>query len=189
MPGALPAYRQRDALIRAALELAEKLPPARITAQALARHAGLATRSLTQQFGGMEGFAKTLQQHHYDQARQHALAVIQGQTPGLERLLRATEAYSDFSFARRGLRAWLSEQRMNSPEMQAQWRTDSQVYAQFIASELALCGWPHPLAGARLFIAAVIELVRHEQHVGHKSPAARRALERFLHTHDRTGLA
>jgi AcrR family transcriptional regulator len=181
----LPAYRQREALIQAGFELAEKLPPAQLTAPALARRAGLAARSVTLQFGSLERFAETLQGLHYEEMRRHTLAAIYGQNPGLERILKATQAYFDFSFTRRGLRAWMSEIRARSPGMQTQWRTDNQLYAQFVASELALCGWPHPLAGARLFIAAVLELVRHEQFEGRKLPAARRALERFLRTHDR----
>ncbi|MGH8459780.1 MAG: hypothetical protein ACRESV_10535, partial [Nevskiales bacterium] len=56
-----PAYRQREALIQAGFELAEKLPIARLTTQALSRHAGLPARSLVQQFGDLERFATTLQ--------------------------------------------------------------------------------------------------------------------------------
>ncbi|HXG27961.1 MAG TPA: hypothetical protein VNJ47_03825 [Nevskiales bacterium] len=182
-----PAYRQRELLIEAGLELAEKLPPAQLTASAIARRAGLATRSLALQFGGLERYGEVLQGLHYEEMRHQALAAIHGQGPGLERILRATQAYFDFAFSRRGLRGWLSELRARSPAMQAQWRLDSQLYAQFLASELALCGWPHPLAGARLYIAAVLELVRCEQRESRRLPAARRALERFLRTYGRNG--
>lgn len=181
----LPAYQQRDALIRAGFELAEKLSVARMTAQALAAHAGLPTRSVAQQFGDLGRLAATLQSLHYEEMRHHTLGAIANRAPGHERILKAAQAYIDFAFTRRGLRAWMSELRAASPAMQAQWRADNALYAQFVATELALGGWPHPLVGARLFIAAVLALVRHEQHENRKQPAARRALEHFLRTHER----
>ncbi len=185
MAAAPPAYRQRELLIAAGFELAEKLPPAQFTAKALARRAGLAARSLSLQFGSLERYAEALQSIHYEEARRETLMAVHDLAPGAGRVLRATQAYFDFAFSRRGLRAWLSELRARSPAMQAQWRMDNQLYAQFLASELALCGWPHPVAGARLYIAGVLELVRNEQREGRRLPAARRALERFLRTHAR----
>ena len=179
-----PAYQQREALIRAGFELAEKPLAAHLTAQALARHAGLPTRSLTQQFGDLDRFAETLQDLHYAEIRRHTLGAMNGLDPGIDRILRGTQAYFDYAFTRRGLRSWLSELRMRSTTMQSQWRVDNQLYVQFLATELALIGWPHPLVGARLFIAAVVELTRHEQQDGRWLPAARRALEGFLRTHE-----
>lgn len=180
-----PAYLQREALIRAGFEAAEKIPHDRITAKMLAARAKLPARSLAQQFGDMERFVATLQGLHYEQARNHTLSSINGQPVGTQRILNAALSYLDFALSRRGLRAWMSEVRARSPAMQAQWMTDSRLYAQFVASEFALCGWPHPMAGARLFIAAVLELVRHEQQQGRKVPAARRAIERYLGTYRR----
>ncbi len=185
MTAKLPAYQQREALIQAGFELAEKLPVARMTAQALAAHAGLPTRSLAQQFGDLGRLAATLQSLHYEEVRYYTLGAIGNMAPGSERILKAAQAYIDFAYTRRGLRAWMSVLRASSPAMQAQWRADNSLYAQFVATELALDGWPYPLVGARLFIAAVLALVRHEQHENRKQPAARRALERFLRTHDR----
>jgi TetR/AcrR family transcriptional regulator, transcriptional repressor for nem operon len=189
MPARPPAYRQRELLIQAGFELAEKLSPAQLTAGTLARRAGLAARSLTLQFGGLERYAETLQAIHYEETRRETLAAVHGLAPGAARILRATQAYFDFAFNRRGLRAWLSELRARSPAMQLQWRMDNQLYAQFLATELALCGWPHPVAGARLYIAGVLELVRDEQRENRRLPAARRALERFLNTHVRPSAA
>jgi TetR/AcrR family transcriptional regulator, transcriptional repressor for nem operon len=179
-----PAYRQREALILAGFELAEKPPGARLTEQMLAKHAGLPTRSLAQQFGGLERFAETLQDLHYEEIRRHTLGAMSGLGPGIDRILRGVQAYFDFAFTRRGLRSWMSELRMRSTTMQSKWRVDNQLYVQFLATELALIGWPHPLVGARLFIAAVVELTRHEQQEGRRLPAARRALEGFLRTHE-----
>jgi AcrR family transcriptional regulator len=176
MPARPPAYRQRELLIQAGFELAEKLSPAQLTAGTLARRAGLAARSLTLQFGGLERYAETLQAIHYEETRRETLAAVHGLAPGAARILRATQAYFDFAFNRRGLRAWLSELRARSPAMQLQWRMDNQLYAQF-------------LAGARLYIAGVLELVRDEQRENRRLPAARRALERFLNTHVRPSAA
>jgi TetR/AcrR family transcriptional repressor of nem operon len=181
-----PAYRQRQALVQAGFELAEKLPPARLTAQVLTKQAGLPTRSLAQQFGDLDRLAETLQDLHYAETRSHTLSAMRGLEPGMDRVLRGAQAYFDFAFTRRGLRSWLSELRMRSTSMQSQWRVDNQLYVQFLATELALIGWPHPLVGARLFIAAVVELTRHEQQEGRRLPAARRALEGFLRTHARS---
>ncbi len=182
---AKPAYQQREALIQAGFELAEKLPVARMTAQALATHAGLPTRSVAQQFGDLGRLAATLQSLHYEEMRLHTLGAIGNQVPGHQRILKAAQAYIDFAFTRRGLRVWMSELRAGSPAMQAQWRGDNSLYVQFVATELALGGWPYPLVGARLFVAAVLTLVRHEQYENRKQPAARRALERFLRMHER----
>lgn len=188
MSGRLSPYLQREALIRSAFGLAERAPATRMTPQSIARQAGLTTRSIAQQFGDMDRFAAALQSMHYEETRQHTLGALYGLAPGMDRVLRAAQAYLDFAYTRRGLRAWLSELRVRSPLMQAQWRVDSQLYVQFVATELALCGWPHPMAGARLFIAAVLELVRHEQTEQRKLPAARRALEGFLRMHERPAL-
>lgn len=180
-----PAYLQREALIRAGFEAAEKIPHARITAKMLASRAKLPARSIAQQFGDMDRYVATLQNLHYEQARNHTLSSIIGQPVGTQRILSAALCYLDFAFSRRGLRAWMSAVRAHSPDMQAQWKLDNRLYAQFVASEFALCGWPHPLAGARLFIAAVLELVRHEQQQARKMPAARRSIERYLKTYHR----
>lgn len=185
MAGKQPAYLQREALIQAGFELAEKIPAVRMTAQAVAAQAGLPTRSFAQQFGDLERFATTLQGLHYEEMRHHMLGAIGGLSPGAERILKAVQAYMDFAYTRRGLRAWMSEIRTHSSVMQKQWRMDNLLYAQFVATELALSGWAHPLVGARLFIAAVLELVRHEQHENRKLPASRRALESFLRMHER----
>lgn len=185
MSRSLPPYRQRAALITASFKLVEEAPPEKITASALARRAGLAPGSLARQFGSIEALASTMQRLHYDSTREYMLSAIQDQSPGLKRIRNATHAYFDYSFIHRGLRDWLSSLRAQSPDLQRQWRADNQFYVQFTAGELALCGWPNPLVGARLFAAAVIELVRHEQRVGRKLPAARRALERFLNMHER----
>lgn len=188
MSRSLPPFRQRGALIAAGFKLAEEVPPEKITPSALAKRAGLASRSLERQFGSIEAYAANLQRLHYDKTREYMLSAIQDQIPGLKRIRIATHAYFDYSFMRRGLRAWLSNVRENSDELQRHWRTDNQFYAQFAASELTLCGWPNPQAGARLFVAAVVELVRHEQRIGRKNPASRRALDRFLNMYERVSL-
>lgn len=179
-----PAYQQREALIRAGFEVAEKLPASRITTKAVVSRAKLSQRSLAQQFGDLERFAATLQSVHYEEMRSHTLSAIYSQNPSAERILNAVTAYLDFAFQRRGLRAWMSEVRTRSPVMQAQWQMDNRLYAQFVASEFALIGWPQPLAGARLFIAAVLDLSRQEQQSDSKLPAYRRTMERFLRTYE-----
>ena len=185
MSKALPPYRQRGALIAAGFKLAEEVPPEKVTASALAKRAGLAARSLERQFGSLESYGATLQRLHYDATREYMLSAIQDQTPGIKRIRIATHAYFDYSFMRRGLRAWLSSLRVISPDLQRQWHNDNQFYAQFAASELALCGWPHPQAAARLYVSAVVELVRHVQRIGRKMPATRRVLDRFLNMYER----
>lgn len=183
MPARKPAYLQREALIQAALEAAEHIPPARITARMLAARAKLPQHSVMEQFGSLDRLVETLQTLHYEAARNHTLAAIGGQAVGTERILVAAKAYLDFAFTHRGLRSWMSLVRLRTPAMQAQWQADNRLYAQFVASEFALTGWPNPLPGARLFIAAILALVRYEQQQGRKLPASRRCLERFLRIH------
>jgi AcrR family transcriptional regulator len=185
MPARLPAYQQREKLIQAAFELAEKQVPERITARALVSGAGVPAGSITQQFGDLDRLVTVLQSLHYEAMRAHVLAAISGQQPGVERILKATQAYLDFAFSRRGLRRWASAVRLRSADMQSQWKLDNRLYMQFAASEFALSGWPHPEVGARLFIAGVIELARYEQSENRKMPASRRTLERFLRTFER----
>jgi AcrR family transcriptional regulator len=185
MPAKLPAYQQREKLIQCALELAEKQVPERITAKVLAAGAKLPQRSIVQQFGGLDALVGVLQRLHYEALRNHVLGAISNQGPGTERIMKAAHAYLDFAYSRRGLRRWVSQVRARSLSMQAQWRLDSRLYVQYATSEFALSGWPHPEAGARLFIAGVLELARYEQQENRKLPASRRTLERFLGTFDR----
>lgn len=185
MTARLPAYQQREKLIQAAFELAEKQVPERITTKALASGAGVPAGSITQQFGDLDRLVAVLQGLHYEAMRSHVLAVVSGQKPGVERILKATQSYLDFAYSRRGLRRWASMVRARSADMQTQWKLDNRLYMQFAASEFALSGWPHPEVGARLFIAGVLELARYEQAENRKMPASRRTLERFLRTFER----
>lgn len=185
MPKTQAGYAQRRSLIAAALELAEKLPPAQLTAKAIAAHAGLPQRSLGSQFATLDDLVAVLQEQHHGEIRNHTLSALVGQQPGIGRLLSAATAYLDFAFTRRGLREWFSEARARTPEMETRWRMDNLLYAQFAASELALSGWPQPLAGARLFIAGMLELARHEQRVGRKLAGGRRAIEKLLRCYER----
>lgn len=185
MPKSQTAYEQRRSLIQAALELAEKLPPPQLTPKAIAAHAGLPQRSISSQFESLDGLVAALQEQHHAAIRNHTLSALLGQRPGIERMLSAATAYLDFAFTRRGLREWISEMRARSPEMETRRRMDNLLYAQFAMSEFALSGWPQPLAGARLFIAGMLELARHEQRAGRKLPGGRRAIEKFLRCYER----
>lgn len=181
----LSGYRQRELLIKTGFEIAEKLPPARLNARAITTHAGLPLRSFSAQFPDLETYLAEIQDVHHQELREHTLEAIQGLQPGIDRCLRGAHAFLDFSFLRRGLRQWVSEARAQSAEIERRWRTDNLLYLQFIASELALSGWPQPAAGARLFIAAMVALTRHEQHDGRKHPGSRRTIEHFLRTYQR----
>lgn len=185
MPKSRNAHEQRHSLVQAALELAEKLPTAQLTPKAIAAHAGLPQRSIASHFASPDGLLAVLQEQHNGEIRDHTLSALVGHQPGIERLLVASSAYLDFAFARRGLRAWISDTRARSPAMERRWRMDNLLYAQFAASELSLSGWPQPLAGARLFIAGMLELARHEQRAGRKLPGGRRAIEKFLRCYER----
>lgn len=183
MAKTLPGYRQRELLLKSGFDIAEKLPLPRLNAKAVTAHAGLPLRSFSAQFADFETYLVELQDVHHEELREQTLEAIQGLQPGIERCLRGAHAFLDFSFLRRGLRQWISEARAGSVEIERRWRTDNMLYLQFIASELALSGWPQPTAGARLFIAAMLALTRHEQHDGRKHHGSRRVIERFLHTY------
>lgn len=181
----LPGYRQRELLVKTGFEIAEKLPTARLNAKTVTAHANLPLRSFSAQFPDLDAYLIELQDVHHQQLREHTLKAIEGLQPGIDRCLRGAHAFLDFSFLRRGLRQWVSEARAESAEIERRWRTDNLLYTQFIASELTLSGWPQPVAGARLFIAAMVALTRHEQRDGRKHLGSRRTIERFLHTYQR----
>ena len=185
MARSLPGYRQRELLVKSGFEIAEKLPTTRLNARTVAAHANLPLRSFSTQFADLDAYLIELQAVHHQQMREHTLKTIEGLQPGIERCLRGAHAFLDFSFQRRGLRQWVSEARSQSAELERRWRADNLLYTQFIASELTLSGWPQPVAGARLFIAAMVALTRHEQRDNRKHPGSRRTIERFLHTYER----
>ena len=98
-----------------------------------------------------------------------------------ERLSRAAEAYLDLSLANRGVKA-LSLEARSDPTLQDSMADRRERLAAAGVADLKAMGWDDAEAAAQLLAAMTREISVLEFDAGHRLPASRRALKRFLGT-------
>ena len=133
-----------------------------------------------------------VQQHILDELRDNVIEATAHLAPGLERVRTATKVYLDHSLQRRGLRVWLLQARREEPGLAEGLRRQNHSFALVISTEFHALGWPHPLAAARLYLAAIQEAARLEQFKGEPLPYVRDAIwdiARFYTSQVKTGAA
>ena len=104
---------------------------------------------------------------------------IAGLPPGAERLFRGSEAYLDVSLANRGVKA-LSLEARSDPAVQDSMAARRERLAAAGVADLEAMGWDDTEAAAQLLGAMTREISVLEFDAGHRLPASRRALKRFL---------
>jgi hypothetical protein len=106
---------------------------------------------------------------------------VAGLPPGARRLSRASEAYLDLSLANRGVKA-LSLEARSDPTLQDSMADRRERLAAAGVADLKAMGWDDAEAAAQLLAAMTREISVLEFDAGHRLPASRRALKRFLGT-------
>lgn len=104
---------------------------------------------------------------------------IAGLPLGAERLFRGSETYLDVSLANRGVKA-LSLEARSDPAVQGSMEARRERLAAAGVADLEAMGWEDAEAAAQLLAAMTREISVLEFDAGHRLPASRRALKRFL---------
>lgn len=179
------AVPPRDALLKAGLKLAEHVDYGEASAEGVAEAAGLPVAVLHTHFVDFSYYLIALQQQFLDELRDNIIKATSGQPPGYQRLQTATLTYLDGCLRHHGLRSWLMEARRELAGVADGLRRQNQSYALIISTEFRAQGWPHPLAGARLFLSVIQEASRAEHWAGRPLREMRNAIWDFLRTYDK----
>lgn len=176
---------QRYALIEAGFRLAERMQPADLTPRAIAAEAQLEVDAVALLFGDQEQYLAAMQQKFLDQIMTAVYVATDGLVTGYDRLCKGAVAYLDACLTRRKLRGWLIRARLKQAAVADGLRKQNQTYLEILPAEFAAMRWPHPQAGARLYLAALQEVARLEHSGGEPRAELRNALWQFLRTYDR----
>ena len=163
-------------LFAGAMKMADEVTFADLTLERIARNAKVPVSRLRTQFVDLTHFLIALQQSFLDAMRDDVISMTANHPPGLERVRSATIVYLDCCLRVRGLRGWLLEARRDEPLIAEGLRRQNHSFALIISTEFHALGWPHPLAAARLFLAAIQEAARLEQIKGEPLPFIREAI-------------
>ena len=176
MPAKKPAPMDPHKLFKATAAVAGQVPYPKATLGHVAKAANTTVGALQAQFIDFAHLLTTVQQHFLDELRDEVIAVTVGVNPGLERVRLATRAYLDHCLRHRGLRNWFLQARREHPLLAEGLRRQNHSFALVISTEFHALGWPHPLAAARLYLAAIQEAARAEHAQGKPIPYIREAI-------------
>lgn len=176
----------RAALLEAGRRLAIHEPEPAVPA--LEREAGLADGTLVSVFGSLEQYLVDLQQDFMNALRSEVIAATTEKPAGFVRIKSGAEAYLDGCLSRRGLRHWFIVERQRNGLVAGSLRRQNGTYRLILPGEFVAMQWPHPKAGARLFLALLMEAARSEHDLGRADPDLRAGIWHFLRTYEgRTG--
>jgi AcrR family transcriptional regulator len=173
------AARTRAALIDSGLRLAERVGLAGVSVNVLVEELGVAKGTFFHHFGSRTNYLLALHGEFHDRLQAEILATVDGQQPGLARLLTASTAYLDACLRDRGVRALLLEARAE-PLVAEQANARHAHNATLVKPDFQAMGWPHPADAARLWVGLVGEAALLELHAGRRQPTLRSALRQFL---------
>jgi TetR/AcrR family transcriptional repressor of nem operon len=163
-------------LFEVSMELADKIDYADASLERVARAAKIPVARLRAQYVDFTHYVIALQQQFLDQLRDEVIVATAQHPPGLERVRAATLVYLDHCLKHHGLRAWLVHARREQPLLAEGMRRQNHSFALVISTEFHVLKWPHPLAAARLYLAAIQEAARLEQNKGEPLPYVREAI-------------
>jgi TetR/AcrR family transcriptional regulator, transcriptional repressor for nem operon len=179
MAGETRARQTREALLDAGAALAEEHGLAGVSVNMVVARAGVAKGTFYVHFKDRPAFVDAMHARFHARVEQAVGEAVAGLPPGAERLLRATEAYLDISLANRGVKA-LSLDARSDPAAQGSMEERRQRLAASGVPDLEAMGWDDAKEAALLLAAMTREISAQEFDAGHRLPAARRALKRFL---------
>jgi AcrR family transcriptional regulator len=173
------ALQTREALLDAGAALAEEHGLAGVSVNMVVARAGVAKGTFYVHFKDRMAFVDAMHARFHTRAEAAIGQAIAGLPPGAERLFRGSEAYLDISLANRGVKA-LSLEARSDPAMQDSMEARRERLAAAGVPDLEAMGWDDAQAAAQLLGAMTREISALEFDAGHRLPAPRRALKRFL---------
>lgn len=171
---------ERDRWLQAGLKLSKSSEIRVLTEVTLCAEAGLQESGLRRHFVDFRHFLIQLQQHFLDLLRASVNQATRSLEPGHQRLKAGAEAYLDQWLEHPGLRHWFGQARKDAAEFAEGLRSQNQAFSLVLSTEFHAMSWPHPLAGARLFTAALQEVARAEHASGQKLPAMRDEIWEYI---------
>jgi TetR/AcrR family transcriptional repressor of nem operon len=176
---AASALQTREALLDAGAALAEEHGLAGVSVNMVVARAGVAKGTFYVHFKDRAAFVDAMHERFHDRVGAVIDEAIAGLPPGAERLYRGSAAYLDVSLANRGVKA-LSLEARSDPSVQGSMEARRQRLATAGVPDLEAMGWDDAEAAAQLLGAMTREISVLEFDAGHRLPAQRRALRRFL---------
>src|ERR1700722_3911683 len=173
------ALEKREALLDAGAALAEEHGLAGVSVNMGVARAGVAKGTFYVHFKDRAAFVDAMHERFHTRVGAVIDEAIAGLPPGPERLFRGSEAYLDVSLANRGVKA-LSLEARSDPSVQGSMEARRQRLATAGVPDLEAMGWDDAEAAAELVGAMTREISVLEFDAGHRLPAQRRALRRFL---------
>jgi TetR/AcrR family transcriptional repressor of nem operon len=176
---AATALQTREALLDAGAALAEEHGLAGVSVNMVVARAGVAKGTFYVHFKDRAAFVDAMHARFHARVEAVVGEAVAGLAPGAERLFRGSEAYLDVSLANRGVKA-LSLETRSDPAVQGSMDARRERLAAAGVADLEAMGWDDAQAAAQLLGAMTREISVLEFDAGHRLPAPRRALKRFL---------
>lgn len=171
-----PAALNKPKIFRSVIQAAAKLSYRDATLAHIAKVAKVPVERLQAEFIDFTHLLIAVQQHVLDELRDHVIEATAHLEPGLDRVRSATKVYLDHSLENRGVRTWLLQARREKQALAEGLRRQNHSFALVISTEFHALAWPHPLAAARLYLAAIQEAARLEQIKGEPLEYVREAI-------------
>lgn len=176
MPAKKAAVLNKQKVFKAVLQISDHLPYREATLAHIAKLAKVPVERLQAEFIDFTHLLIAVQQYILDELRDYVIDATAHLAPGLDRVRSATKVYLDHSLENRGVRGWLLQARRERQQLAEGLRRQNHSFALVISTEFHALGWPHPLAAARLYLAAIQEAARLEQIKGEPLEYVREAI-------------
>lgn len=176
MPTKKPAPLNTQQLLRVGMDLADQVEYNKMSLALVAKTAKVPLARLKARFVDLTHYLIAVQQQFMDELRDEVITATALHPPGLERVRSATLVYLDHCLKHRGLRGWLMQARKEELLLADGLRRQNHSFALIISTEFHALHWPHPLAAARLYLAAIQEAARLEHNKAGPVPHIREAI-------------
>jgi TetR/AcrR family transcriptional regulator, transcriptional repressor for nem operon len=173
------APHTREALLDAGAALAEEHGLAGISVNMVVARAGVAKGTFYVHFKDRAAFVDAMHARFHARVQVAMADAVEHLPPGAERLFRSAETYLDVSLQNRGVKA-LSLDARSDPASQASMAARRNRLADGTIADLKAIGWDDAEAASQLVAAMIREISALEFDAGHRLPASRRFLNRFL---------
>jgi TetR/AcrR family transcriptional regulator, transcriptional repressor for nem operon len=173
------ALQTRETLLDAGAALAEEHGLAGVSVNMVVARAGVAKGTFYVHFKDRAAFVDAMHARFHARVQAVVGEVVAGLPPGAERLYRSFDTYLDVSLANRGVKA-LSLEARSDPAVQDSMEARRERLAAASVADIEAMGWDDAEAAAQLLAAMTREISALEFDAGHRLPASRRALKRFL---------
>lgn len=163
-------------LFAVSMELSKTVEYGDATLALIAKAAKIPVERLREEFVDFTHYLIAIQQRFLDELRSEVIAATAHIPPGLARIRGATLVYLDHCLKHHDLRGWMVQARREQPLIAEGLRRQNHSFGLIISTEFHALRWPHPLAAARLYLAAINEVARMEQTKGEVIPHLRDAI-------------